>query len=91
MEGRDNIHGAHQRTSQCKQGLDWKQQQLAVEDEREFTTRDFGAYGRPLKMVNAFRYLGRVVLVADDDWPAVVSKLSQVRAVWMRMTQILVR
>ena len=40
-------------------------------------------------MVTSFRYLGRVILAADDDWLSVVRKLSRARAVWRRMTRIL--
>ena len=40
-------------------------------------------------MVTSFRYLGRVILVADDNWPEVVRNLSRTRAMWKRMTRIL--
>ena len=30
-------------------------------------------------------------MAADDDWPVGVSNLSQARAVWKRMTRILIR
>ena len=40
-------------------------------------------------MVTSFQYLGQVILAAEDDWPAVVGKFSQARAVWKRMTRIL--
>ena len=42
-------------------------------------------------MVTYFQYLGRVNSAADNDWPAVVRKLSLARAVWNRMTRILSR
>ena len=42
-------------------------------------------------MVTSFRYLGRVISAADDDWPAVVRNLYRARAVWRRMTCILSR
>ena len=42
-------------------------------------------------MVTSFRYLGQVILAADDDWLSVVRKLSRARAVWRRMTRILGR
>ena len=51
----------------------------------------FSSYGIPLEIVTSFRYLGRVILEADDDWPAVVRNLENVRAVWRRMTRILRR
>ena len=42
-------------------------------------------------MVNSFRYLGRVILAADDDWPAVIQNLAKEQAVWRRMMKILSR
>ena len=41
--------------------------------------------------MTSFRYLGRVISVADDDCPAVVRNLSWERAVWRRMAHILSR
>ena len=68
-----------------------EQQQLAAEEEREVTTRDFSVYGRPLEMVTSFRYLGRVILEADNNWLTVARNLSWERAVWRRMARILSR
>ena len=42
-------------------------------------------------MVTSFRYLGGVILAAENDWKAVIRKLSQARVAWKRMTQILIR
>ena len=80
------LNGTHICTAQCNLGAERKRWQLAAEEEREVTARDFSAYGRPLDMVTPFRYLGWVILAADDDWPAVVKNLSRARAVWRRMT-----
>ena len=44
-----------------------------------------------LEMMTSFRYLVRVILEADENWPAVVRKLFQERATWKRMTRILSR
>ena len=51
----------------------------------------FSAYGRPLDMVTSFRYLGRVILAADNDWTSVVRNLERARAVWKRMSRIISR
>ena len=51
------------------------------EEEGGISSRAFSAYGHPLDMVTSFWYLGRVISAADDDWPAVVSNLSQERVV----------
>ena len=48
-------------------GVECKRWELAAEEERAVTSRVFSAYGRPLYMVTSFRYLGRVILAANDD------------------------
>ena len=47
------------------------------------------AYGSPLTPVSSLKYLGGVMLVADDNWPAVVSNLIRVGKKWMRLTWLL--
>ena len=36
---------------------------------------EFEAYGRPLEMVMAFKYLGRVLTESDDDCPELVANM----------------
>ena len=55
------------------------------------TSRAFRAYGRTLKMVSYFKYLGKVLSEADDYWMAVIRNLTKARVVWRRMTKILRR
>ena len=43
----------------------------------------------PLYMVTSFKYLGRVLWVADDDWTTVVLNVVKARPVWWRMSKIL--
>ena len=42
-------------------------------------------------MVAYFQYLGKVILAADDDWPAVVRNLERARALCKRMMRVLRR
>ena len=42
-------------------------------------------------MVTYFRYLGRLILAADDDWPEVVINLTRTRDILRRMVRILSR
>ena len=58
-------------------GVECKQCKLAAEEERVVTSRAFIAYGSPHEMVNSFRYLGRVISEADDDWPAVIRNMAK--------------
>ena len=55
------------------------------------TSRAFSAYERPLEVVLFFKYLVRVLLVADDYCPAVVQNLSKSQEVWCIMARILIR
>ena len=41
-------------------------------------------------MVTSFKYMGRVISVAEYNWPAVVMAFSRERAVWRSMTRILI-
>ena len=36
-------------------------------------------------MVTSFRYLGRVILVAENNWPEVARNLSRTSSMWKRM------
>ena len=45
----------------------------------------------PLEIVNSFQYLARLILPADNYWPAVVREFSWEMAVCKRMTRILSR
>ena len=62
-----------------------------MEKDREVTVRAFSAYRSPLDMVNSFRYLGRLILAAGNNWLELVKNLSRARVFWRRMTQILIR
>ena len=63
---------SHNGISQCKKGAEQKWRILATEEARAVTSRSFSAYTLPLDMVISFKYLGRVLSVAYDDWPTVV-------------------
>ena len=76
-------------TVQYKKGAERKRQILAEEEERVATSRGFSAYGRTLKMVPSFMYLGILLLSADDDWKVVIQNLTKALSVWRRITSIL--
>ena len=62
-----------------------------AEEAREVTSRAFSAYERPLEMVLFFKYLVRVLSMADNEWPEVIQNLSKAQTVWRRMLRILSR
>ena len=63
---------------------------MVTEEARSVTSRAFSAYMKPLEMVTSFKYLGRVLLAADDDWPSVVQKFVKAQMVWQRISSILI-
>ena len=61
------LNKSHKHTAQCKKGSERKRRSLVTEEERAATSRAFRTYGRTLKMVLSFKYLGRVLSELDDD------------------------
>ena len=53
--------------------------------------RAFQAYREPLETVISFKYLGRVLMVGDNNWPEVTGNLSTSSKIWMQMTRILIQ
>ena len=64
---------------------------MAEAELRESTERDFEAYGKSLENVSAFKYLGRVMMAVDNDWPAVAGNLFKARKSWGDLLRILCR
>ena len=58
---------------------------------QESVKRAFQEYSRPIKTVTSFKYLGRVLTMADGDWPAVVGTLRKARKSWERLARIMGR
>ena len=54
---------------------------MAAEGEAA-TERAFNAYGKRIKSVKEFCYLGRILTITDDDCPAVARNLQKARATW---------
>ena len=48
----------------------------------ESTERAFQEYVEPLENVTAFRYMVRLMMMVDYDWPTVVGNLERVRKSW---------
>ena len=61
------LNGRHLATAQYNKGAERKCRRLAEEDIRESTERAFQAYGKPLEMVNSFKYLAWVMTAGNDD------------------------
>ena len=51
----------------------------------------FEVYGKQLKTVPSFKYLGIILTAGDDNWPAVVGNLGKAGKSWGRLKRILSR
>ena len=58
-----------------QRGEEWKRIRPEEEEAREGAANAISAYGITLAQVSSFKYLGRVMLELDDNWPAVVHNL----------------
>ena len=88
---RKALNGRHLGTSQCRMGTECKRRRLAEAEMRKTSERAFHAYGKKMRAVTEFRYLGRILTNTDDDWPAVARNLHRARATWGRLARILGR
>ena len=73
-----------------KMGTQREQHRLAAEAGRA-RGRRFYAYGKELRNVDQFRYLGRKLSEGDSDVPAVRRNLKKARGVWGRISAIIAR
>ena len=85
------LNGHHLETNQCRTGAERKIQRLGAAEEEAVTKRAFHAYGKKMRAVTEFRYLGIVLTKTDADWPAVARNLQKARVTWGRLARILGR
>ena len=67
----------HLATDSCRRGEERKRCRLSEEESQAVIEREIIAYGNPLSPVTSFKYLGRVLSAADDNWSAVVHNLQK--------------
>ena len=58
---------------------------------RKTSERAFHAYWTQIEAVTEFRFLERVLIATDDDWPAVASNIRKARVSWGRLARVLGR
>ena len=86
-----DLNGTHRHTKQFTPGEEKRRRRLAAEEEMEVATKYFSVYGRPLYIVTLFKYIGRVMSEAENDWPEVVRNLARAKTMWRRMLRTLSR
>ena len=57
----------------------------------EIMDMSFEVYGKQLKTVPSFNYLGRILTAGYDYWPAVAGNLGKARKSWGRLKRIMSR
>ena len=72
---RKALNGCHLETNQCKKGGERKQRRLAAAEVETTSEKAFHAYGNKMWAVTEFRYLGRLMTITDENWPAVAGNL----------------
>ena len=88
---RKALNGCHLGTAQCAKGVERKRRRLAETETRENLERVLSAYGQPMEAVTEFRYLGRILMVTEDDCPAVAGNIKKARRIWGRLARVLDR
>ena len=71
--------------------MERKQRTLLFEETEKHMGLVFLVYGKPLKAVSLFRYLGRTLLSTEEDWSVVEWNLQRARGKWGQLTKILGR
>ena len=69
--------------------LEQKLKRLREEEAQAITVVAVQAYGRTLKMVTQFKYLGCVLIAYYDYWPVVVANICKAWSRWSRLSKIL--
>ena len=85
------LNGRHPGTAQCLKGGKLKIRRLAEAETRENLERAFEAYRAPIESVTELKYLGKVLMATDGNWPVVVGNLGKVRRSWGRLSRVLNR
>ena len=85
------LNGRHLATAFFQRGEERKKFCLEEEESCAGTELAITAYEIPLSLVISFKYLGRVLLAVDNNWPAVVNNLWRSWKKWARLTRELGR
>ena len=79
----------HQATKTRKAMHAARLQRKAVSDSAVALDAKIYAYGEELERVDVFKYLGRLIVIDNDDTQAVHGNLAKARRVWARISRVL--
>ena len=85
------LNSRHTTTAFCRQVAERKRRRLEEEEARTGAQMAITVYGIPLYPFTSFKYIGKILMAEDNDWPAVFSNLRKARRKWAIMTRVLGR
>ena len=85
------LNSRHLTTAFFRQEEERKRLRLVKEEARSGSEVEITSYGIFLVPITYFKYLGRVLLVVDNNCQAVVINLWHARQKWARLTRVLIR
>jgi exonuclease III len=86
------VGASHQATKTCREATEKRRKQVEAK-EHEQLKKDvvFNVGGKPIEIVDTFKYLGRVVANTDSDEAAVLRNLAQARKKWAHIQRVLIQ
>ena len=69
------LHRSHLATVMCAKGTERKRRRRIEEEDHVRTEATFQSYVRSLEVANSFEYLGRVLIVSEDDWAVPINNM----------------
>ena len=67
-----DLNGTHQATPMCARGVERWMEKLWEDEAWMSMPVVFEAYVRPLEMVTALKYIGRILTASDNEWTEVM-------------------
>ena len=81
----------HMESKTCRQMADMRSQHMVAAKGTRAVEHVFTAYGKPLRRVTQFKYLGRILATDDADSAAIRRNISRARGVWGRIATIIAK
>ncbi len=85
------LNRTHPTSQACKAGEERVRRRHLHEKARRASEDTFTANGQMLEKVHMFKYLGRLLVINDDDAPALARNLLRARSQWGRFSTVLTR
>ena len=82
----------HERSDQCQKLAAHRQRQRLAEEVEAAEQRKFTVYHNDtLRLVEVFKYLGRVIARGNCNTPAIRRKIKRARQVWRRISKVITK